>query len=64
MKSKSKTFELQAEIGDLMDFVINNIETEDREIPYSGAEPTMDVRVETKRKYKITITTYEPKPAM
>jgi len=64
MKSKSKTFELQAEIGDLMDFVINNIETEDREIIYRGAEPSIDVRIETKHKYKITITAYEPKPAM
>ncbi len=38
-----------------MDWVINQIETDDRDIIYSGAEPSMGVRVETKFKYKIKI---------
>jgi hypothetical protein len=57
--SKSKTFEKQSEIGDVIDFVIAQVETEDREIIYNGAEPSMDVKIETSHKYIVTITKVE-----
>jgi hypothetical protein len=53
--SKSKTFDAQAELGEIVDWVVSQIQTEDREIPYGGAEPSLDVRTETTKKYKITI---------
>lgn len=59
--SKSKTFPKESEFGDLMDFVIGQIETEHREIPYGGAEPGLDIKTETVHKYIITITKIEEK---
>jgi len=54
-KSKTKTFEFQSELGDILDWVVKNIETVDVEIPYGGAEPALDVKCETTKKYSITI---------
>lgn len=55
MKTKSKTFEKESDVGDLIQWFLNQIETEDVEVPYSGAEPSCDVIVQTINKYTITI---------
>lgn len=59
VSSKSKTFEEQSHFGDLIQFVIDNLDTEEREVMYSGASPSMDIVVETKFKYKITLSKIE-----
>ncbi len=61
MKSKTKTFEIQSELGDIMDWVVSEIQTKDREIPYGGAEPALDVKIETIKKYTITIKSSDGK---
>lgn len=55
MKTTSKTFPIDSEVGEIIQWFLNQIETQDREIIYNGAEPSMDVIVETINKYTITI---------
>lgn len=59
-KSKSKTFDVQTDMGNVVDWLVSNIETEDREIPYGGCEPSLDIKVETIHKYVVTITQLIP----
>lgn len=51
----TRTFQEESDFGDLMDWVMNQIPTEDKEIIYSGASPSMDVVTRLKRKIQITI---------
>lgn len=55
MKTVSKTFPVDSEISELIQWFLNQIETEDREYPQGGSEPSLDVIVETINKYTITI---------
>lgn len=49
----------QSNFGDLIQFVIDNLDCEEREVIYTGASPSMDVLTETKHKYKITLSKIE-----
>lgn len=50
-------------MGDLMQWFVDRIPTEDHEIIYNGAEPSMDVQTRLKKKLKITIVEVsEPQP--
>lgn len=60
-QSKSKTFPKGMEMGDVVDWFYSQIETGDHEVIYPGAEPTMDLIIETKSKYIITITKFPDK---
>lgn len=51
--SKSKTFDKETEMFELMDFVDKTLECTEREIPYHLG---LDVKVETNHKYIITVT--------
>lgn len=54
--SRTKTFQVESDFGDLMDWGVNNIETEEKESIYNGAEPSMTVETRLKKKVRITIT--------
>jgi hypothetical protein len=56
--SKSKTFPKDTSLGELMDFVTGQIDTETHEVPYHLG---MDIKIETVHKYIITITKVEVK---
>ena len=64
MKTKTKTFELQSELGDLIDWFVKHIDTVDVEIPYGGAEPALDIKSETTKKYTIIIKSHEQIPSV
>lgn len=55
MNTKTKTFPPESDLGDLIDWFVKQIETEDIEVPYSGAEPSLDIVSITKKKYTITV---------
>lgn len=52
--SKSKTFSRDTYAGDLIEWVVNNIETENVEV-ITNTPDDYDVLIQTKQKYKITI---------
>lgn len=54
--SSSKTFQKGSDFNELTEYVYDKIETEEREVVYSGAEPSMDVKTELKYKYIVTIS--------
>lgn len=58
-KSKSKTFPKESGLGEVVTFILDQIETVNREVPYGGAEPGLDVLTETVHKYIVTITKVE-----
>lgn len=58
--SKSKTFNQQSEIAGLIDWVVEQVETTDREV-IQVTPPDYDVRVELNHKYIITITKVKDK---
>ena len=55
-QSKSKTFPKGTDMGGVLEWFYSQVETYDHEVIYPGAEPTMDLVIETKAKYIITIT--------
>jgi hypothetical protein len=60
-QSKSKTFPKGTDFGEIADWFYAQIETDDREVIYAGAEPSMDLITETKSKVLITVTCYPEK---
>lgn len=55
-KSKSKTFPKGTDMSEVVDWFYEQVETNDEEVIYPGAEPSMDIEVRTDSKYLITIT--------
>lgn len=54
--SKSRTFERQTDLDEVMFWIQNQIDDDVREVIESGASPSCDYISETKFKYIITIT--------
>lgn len=52
--SKSKTFDKESSLGDLIEWVANTLETENVEV-VKNYHDDYDVSIQTKHKYKITI---------
>lgn len=52
--SKSKTFDKESSLGDLIEWVANTLETENIEV-ITNTPADYDVSIQTKHKYKITI---------
>lgn len=55
MKSRTKTFEKECNPGDIIDFVIDQIEATDEEV-ITNTPPSYDVVSKTNHKYRVTIT--------
>lgn len=57
-RSRSKTFPVKSDYGELYTFIRDQIETADREV-ITFTPPSYDIVTETKHKYIITITKIE-----